>query len=84
MYKLLLLLFLPLSVRADMISPSHNCVRPAGPSHLATDGERASFALQVAAHRQCLMDFIDEQNKEARLHSEAARMANDELKRFGY
>lgn len=84
MNKLLLLLVLPLAVQADMISPSHNCFRPARPSQLATDEEHTSFARQVAAYRQCLMEFIDEQNREARLHSEAARMANDELKRFGY
>ena len=84
MKKLLLLLLLSLSVQADMITPSHNCVRPAVPSQFASEGERASFGRRASAYRQCLSNFINEQVKEARMHNEAARKADNELKQFGH
>lgn len=84
MRRLLLLLLLSPSVQADMITPSHNCVRPSTPSRLASEGERASFARQASAYKQCLLNFINVQEKEARIHSEAARMADNELKQFGH
>ena len=80
---LLLILLLPVTAFADMISPSHNCFRPARPSQFATDAERTSYDRQVRAYRHCLSSFINEQNKEARLHSEAARNATHELTRVG-
>ena len=80
---LLLILLLPVTAFADMISPSHNCFRPARPSQFATDAERTSYDRQVGAYKQCLSSFINEQNKEARLHSEAARNATNELTRVG-
>ncbi len=84
MKRLLLLLLLPLSAHADMITPSHNCVKPAKPSQLASEGDRASFARRANAYKQCLSNFVNEQVKEARMHSEAARRAENELKQFGY
>ena len=83
MKLLVLLTLLPITVLADMISPSHNCARPARPSQFATDAERASYARQRGAYKQCLSNFINEQEKEARLHSEAARNAANELNRVG-
>jgi hypothetical protein len=67
-----------------MITPSHNCAKPAKPPHLASDAERAGFQRQANVYKQCLTDFVNEQNKEARMHSEAARMASNELKQLGY
>ncbi len=83
MKRLMLLLLLPLLVHADMITPSHNCVKPAQLSQFASEGDRASFARQANAYKQCLSNFVKEQVKEARIHSEAARRADNELKRFG-
>ncbi len=65
---------------ADMISPSHTCSKPIKVSHFASQAEQAKFDRQVRAYKQCLSDFINEQNKEARMHSEAARNATNELK----
>ncbi len=83
MKMLVLLALLPITLLADMISPSHNCARPARPSQFATDAERAGYDRQVGAYRQCLSDFINKQEKEARLHSEAARNAANDLTRVG-
>lgn len=77
------LLLIPLSLGADMIMPSHNCSRPASPSHFASEAERIAYRRQAGLYRQCLSEFIDEQERAARMHSEAARRAGDELQRFG-
>ncbi len=77
-----LLVFSPSSAFADMISPSHNCPKPTTPSHFATQADQAKFDRQVGAYRQCLSDFINEQNKEARMHTEAARKATNDLKQI--
>ena len=75
-----LLVFGPSSAFADMISPSHTCAKPMKPSQFATRVENANFNRQIGKYRQCLTDFVNEQNKEARMHSEAARKATNELK----
>lgn len=80
---LTVLAVLPLIVHADMISPSHNCSKPGTPSQFATDAERRAFDRQVRTYKQCLSDFVREQEKEARMHSEAARSASNELKQIG-
>ncbi len=67
-------------VFADMISPSHTCAKPMKPSLFATRADHANFNRQVGKYKQCLTDFVNEQNKEARMHSEAARKATNELK----
>lgn len=83
MKKFMLLVLFPLSVHADMIEPSYSCVRPAKPSQFASEAEHIAFRRQAGLYRQCLMDFINEQNREARVHAEAARQANELLQRFG-
>ncbi len=65
---------------ADMISPSHHCAKPLKPSHFATQADQSTYDRQLSTYRQCLTNFINEQNKEARMHSEAARSASNELK----
>jgi hypothetical protein len=77
-------MLLPLSVNADMITPSHNCAKPASPSHFASETDRASYQRRLGAYKRCLSDFVNEQTKEARMHSEAAKLASDELKQLGY
>jgi len=67
-------------VLADMISPSHNCSKPIKLSHFASQADQAKYDRQVGAYKQCLSDFINEQNKEARMHTEAARKATNVLK----
>ena len=68
------------SVFADMITPSHTCAKPITPSQFATREDHAKFDRQVGKYKQCLTDFVNEQNKEARFHSEAARKATNALK----
>ncbi len=67
-------------VFADMISPSHTCAKPITLSHFANREDLANYDRQVGKYKQCLTNFVNEQNKEARMHSEAARKATNELK----
>ena len=84
MIRFALLMLIPLCARADTIEPSHHCAKPMKPSQFASDAEHIAFNRQAGLYRQCLSDFIDEQTREARLHSEAARKAGDELQRSGF
>ena len=83
MKRLALLALLPVAVYADMITPSHNCSKPLNPSQFASEAEQATYRRQVNSYRQCLSKFVTEQNKEARIHSEAARIADNELRQIG-
>jgi hypothetical protein len=74
---LTVLALLPLTAYADMITPSHNCSKP------NTQSQFSTFDRQVRTYKQCLSDFVKEQEKEARMHSEAASSANNELKQIG-
>ena len=78
--SVLLSIFVAGAVSADMISPAHTCVKPIKPSHFATREGRNKFDRERRKYKQCLTDFVNEQNKEARMHSEAARKATNELK----
>ncbi len=77
----ILLMICGAPVFADMITPSHTCAKPFTPSQFATREDHAKFDRQVGKYKQCLTDFVNEQNKEARFHSEAARKATNELKK---
>ena len=76
----LLLMIGAAPVFADMITPSHTCAKAIKLSQFATREDHARFNSQVGKYKQCLTDFVNEQNKEARMHSEAARKATNELK----
>ena len=80
-FLLLILIAIPVAGIADSITPSHRCNRPATLSALAGDAEKFAHERQVAAYRQCLGDFIREQERAARVHSDAARQAQNELSR---
>lgn len=81
MKKFVLLVLISQFAYADMIEPSHHCARPLKQSQFASEAERVAFDRQVGIYKQCLSDFIDEQTRAARLHSDAARKAADELQR---
>jgi len=75
-----LLLFGHTPALADMISPSHSCAKPFKPSQFATREDQVNYERQLGKYKQCLTDFVNVQNKEARMHSEAAMNAANELK----
>jgi hypothetical protein len=70
-------------VFADIITPSHNCSKPIKPSQFASQMDRSNFDREARLYKRCLSDFMNEQNKEARMHTEAARNSANQLKAIG-
>ena len=83
--SVLALLFLVLfvsSARADMFTPSHSCSKPYKPYQFTSDWEVTQFQDDVEAYKQCISDFVEEQEDAVRRHQEAAQEAIDEWNNF--
>ena len=71
-----------LPVLSDMFTPSHTCSKPYKPYQFNTQWELDNFNNQVSAFKSCIQDFVDDQNSEAKKHSQAADDAIDEWNSF--
>ena len=78
---LMLLTFWSMSVAGDMFTPSSSCSRPFK-SYAMSDWERDQFMSQVERYKQCIEDFVDEQNDAVRKHQAAADEAIEEWNSF--
>ena len=67
---------------ADMFSPSHSCSKPHKPYQFEDEWDVRRFKNEVEDYKQCIADFVDEQNDEARNHEEAAQEAIDEWNNY--
>ncbi|MDQ7089129.1 MAG: hypothetical protein Q9M50_00550 [Methylococcales bacterium] len=63
---------------ADSYSPSHSCSKPSKPYEFEDEYELESFKSNVEQYKQCIEDFIEEQNDEAQEHLNAAEEAASE------
>lgn len=79
---ILLMLAVPLSVLADMFTPSHSCSKPYKPYQFNSQWEVDSFNDDVKRYKRCISDFVDKQNEAAKKHQQAASDAIDEWNRF--
>ena len=70
------------TTQADMFSPSHSCFKPNRPYEFTSEWELDNFMNDVERYKQCISDFVDEQQEEARNHIEAADEAVEEWNRF--
>ncbi|NGZ98675.1 MAG: hypothetical protein CV089_21605 [Nitrospira sp. WS110] len=68
--------------QADMISPSHFCSRPFKPFEFTSPSERELFLLEVEIYKQCITDFVEEQERAVRAHRQAAEEAIEEWNSF--
>lgn len=66
------------SVYADNYSPSHPCRKPIKPYRFTSNWEMEQFKNDVARYKQCISDFVDEQNEAVENHKRAAKNAIDE------
>ncbi|WP_211252160.1 hypothetical protein [Arenimonas metalli] len=73
---------LPLCAQADMFAPSHSCRKPIKPYEFTSEWEVSQFKDDVERYKQCISDFVEEQNDEAEKHQEAAQDAIDEWNRY--
>lgn len=82
-----LLVILPLTItaaplNADWFQPSHSCSKPYKPYQFSSEWEYNNFVDEVEDYRNCISDFVDEQNEAAAAHQAAAEEAIDEWNRF--
>ena len=66
------------AVYADNYSPSHSCRKPIKPYKFTSNWEVEQFKDDVARYKQCINDFVDEQNEAVENHKRAAKNAIDE------
>lgn len=78
----LLLALLPGAAMADSYTPSHFCVRPFKPHQFNSRGEVEDFMLEVEEYRRCIEEFVDEQNRAAKRHMNAADQAIEDWNSF--
>ena len=67
---------------ADTFTPSHSCSKPYKPYEFNDEWELESFKGEVEAYKQCISDFVDEQNDATRKHKNAAEEAIDEWNNY--
>ena len=67
---------------ADTFAQSHTCTQPVKPDQLDDNQAVAMFNDAVAAYKQCIATFADEQNQAAAAHRSAAGQAIDEWNTF--
>ena len=66
------------SVYADNYLPSLSCRKPIKPYKFTSNWEVEQFKDDVARYKQCISDFVDEQNEAVENHKRAAKNAIDE------
>jgi hypothetical protein len=69
-------------VLADMFAPSHSCSKPYKPYQFNSQYEVDSFNNDVERYKNCIQNFIDEQNEAVLTHQRAADEALDAWNRF--
>ena len=67
---------------ADLFEPSPPCSAPSIPMFNPSDWEIQMFNRQVDEYKQCIEDFIDDQNMAVKKHQNAASSAIDEWNAF--
>lgn len=68
--------------QADMFSPSHSCSKPFKPYEFSSRSERDLFLMEVESYKQCITDFVEEQEDAILRHREAAEEAIEEWNTF--
>lgn len=67
---------------ADSYSPSHSCYQPSKPYEFNDQWEVDRFNNEVEEYRDCISDFVEEQNDAIRRHQTAAEEAIDDWNNF--
>lgn len=67
---------------ADPYQPSHDCSKPDKPFEFEDEWELENFNSEVEDYKQCISDFVDEQNEAVRHHQNAGQEAIDEWNSF--
>lgn len=70
------------TAHSDMITPSHFCSKPYKPYRFSSEWEMQRFQDEVEDYRQCIRDFVEEQEDAVSKHQAAAQDAIDEWNSF--
>lgn len=76
------IIIITLSSVADIITPSSYCSKPYKPYQFNSQSEIDNFNYDVEVYKQCISDFVEEQNQAAERHQQAASNAIDEWNNF--
>ena len=82
LWSLCIVSALTIPVFADMFAPSPICSKPSKPYQFNSQWEIDSFYSDVERYKQCIQNFIEEQNQAVEIHQQAASDAIDEWNRF--
>jgi len=69
-------------LQADTFTPSHMCSKPYKPFEFNSQYEVDTFNEDVRRYKQCILDFVEEQNEAIRNHQNAQEEAIEEWNRF--
>lgn len=75
---LLISLLIPITVLADIFSPSHSCSKPYKPYQFRDQYEVDRFNSEVKQFKKCINDFVEEQNEASKKHLQAGQDAIDD------
>lgn len=67
---------------ADSYQPSHDCSEPTEPFDMTNDWERQQYIDEIEEYKQCIEEFIEEQELAVRNHQNAADEAVDDWNGF--
>jgi hypothetical protein len=85
MKKLISLILICSSLNADMFQPSYYCSKPHKPYEFKSQWEVDSFKNGVKRYKECINEFIEQQNNAINTHKAAANQAvkdwNDYVRR---
>ncbi|MCQ4266751.1 hypothetical protein NAV28_05925 [Pseudomonas stutzeri] len=84
LHTLILMLCMTASflTNADSYQPSSDCSKPDKPYEFEDEWELDNFNSEVEDYKQCISDFVDEQNEAVRYHQNAAQESIDEWNSF--
>lgn len=81
-FFLILLMFSAQSALADMFQPSHSCRKPYKPLSFTSQFEIDMFVNEVERYKECLVEFIEDQDESIKKHQSAAEEAADDWENF--
>lgn len=73
---------LSIPVVADIYAPSHSCSKPHKPYFDSDEFSQQLYLNDVSNYKQCIVDFVEQQNHEISIHQRAADDAIEEWNRF--
>lgn len=81
-FIILSVFFVGHAVYADTFTPSQYCSKPFKPLKFNSEHDVQMYKNDVERYRQCILDFVDEQERAIENHQRAAEQAIDEWNRF--